>query len=103
MDGWFTTYILFVALAAASGGMLLLVGYISTVPATVAHGWRWLAVAVLLPVIGPVWFCMHHGASWRRTQWQLIGGSIALAAAIGALYGFGPYFAARAVAQAAGG
>lgn len=103
MDGWFTVFTLVVALGAAGGGMLLLVGYIITIPATVAHGWRWLLVSVALPVIGPVWFCHKHGPEWRRTQWQLIAGAVLLAVAIGSLYGFGPYFAARAMAQPASG
>jgi hypothetical protein len=54
-------------------------------------------------VVGPVWFCAKHGPEWRRTQWQLIAGAVLLLVAMGALYGIGPYFAARAMVQPASG
>ena len=72
MDAYFTLYVLTVALAVAGGGMLLLVGYIDTIPASFAHGWRWGACALLVPVLGPLYFCWKHWADCAKAGKQLL-------------------------------
>ncbi|GBG03954.1 hypothetical protein AZSI13_32810 [Azospira sp. I13] len=102
MDAFFTIYVMIVALAVAGGGMLLLVGYIDSVPASVAHGWRWAAVTLALPVVGPIYFCCKHWDNFARTGKQLMAGAVLMLLAMGGLYGLGPWFAKRAVEMAGG-
>lgn len=100
MDIWFMLFVLVVALAAAIGAVLLLVGYIDTVPASVAHGWRWAAIVLLIPVAGPIWFTREHWADCAKTGKQLLAGTALLLFAVSMLYGAGPLFIARLLASA---
>lgn len=49
MDIWFTLFVAFIALAAATGATLVLVGYINALPASVAGGWKWLWAVLVIP------------------------------------------------------
>lgn len=98
MDTWFTLFVLVVALLAAVGFALLLVGYIDTLAAAIAHGWRWALLVVLVPVAGPLVFCIKHWAVCARTGRQIIAGTSFALLALAVLYGVGPYFAERAIA-----
>ena len=100
MDIYFTLFVLTVALMAAAGAMLLLVGYIDSIPAAIAHGWRWALPAVLLPVAGPIYFCFRHRPDCAKTGKQLVAGSTLLLLALAGLYGIGPWFARRALEMA---
>lgn len=102
MDLYFTLFVLLVALAVAAGGMLLLVGYIDTVPMSFAMGWRWAVPTLLVPVLGPIYFCFKHWSDCSKAGKQLMAGVVLVAVAMGSLYGIGPWFAARALAGAAG-
>ena len=95
MDIWFSLFVMFVAVTAAIGAVLLLVGYMVSIPAAISHGWRWAAVTLLLPVIGPIWFSTQHWSECSKIGKQLIAGSVLLLFAIALLYGVGPSFAAR--------
>lgn len=97
-DVWFTLFVAVVALMAAGGGVLLLVGYLDSVPMSIAAGWRWAAVAILIPIAGPIYFCYQHWHDCRKTGLQLIAGAVIVLVAGALLYGFGPWFAARAMA-----
>lgn len=103
MDTSFTLFVLLVALLFAGGLSLLLVGYIDTVPASIAHGWRWALVVLLIPVLGPFIFCRKHWHNSARTGRQLIAGTALVVLALALLYGFGPHFADRIVAGLAQG
>lgn len=98
MDTWFTMFVLLVALLAAAGFALLLVGYVDTLPASIAHGWRWALLVVLLPVVGPFMFCLKYWVVCARTGRQIIAGTSLVLIALAVLYGVGPYFAERAIA-----
>ncbi|MEY2632128.1 MAG: hypothetical protein RIR00_782 [Pseudomonadota bacterium] len=100
MDIWFTLFVVFVALFAAAGVSMLLVGYLEVVPAAVTFGWRWVSITLALPVLGPIWFCRQHWDELDKTGRKLIFGSILLLLAVALLYGFGPLFAARVLAKA---
>lgn len=95
MDIWFALFVFTVAIAAAIGAVLLLVGYIDTVPAAIAHGWRWAAITLLLPIVGPFWFTTQHWQDCSKTGKQLAAGTLLLLFALALLYGAGPSFAAR--------
>lgn len=49
MDLWFTLFVSVVALAAAVGFSLVLVGYISVMPITFGQGRRWLWAVAIVP------------------------------------------------------
>lgn len=49
MDIWFTLFVALIALAAAGGASLVLVGYINAVPSSVAGGRRWLWAVLVVP------------------------------------------------------
>lgn len=100
MDIWFTVFALVTSLLLAGGGTLILVGYIGTVPAALSFGWRTGIPALLLPVVGPLWFAFTHGPDFRRAVWQLIAGSVLLILAGALLLGLGPHFADQMVADA---
>ncbi|WP_303786255.1 hypothetical protein [Azovibrio restrictus] len=100
MDVWFTLFVLLIALLAAGGLALLLVGYIDTLPAAIAHGWRWALLVLLLPVLGPFLFCRRHWEHSARTGHQIIAGAVLTGLAVLLLYAIGPHFAARIVAGA---
>ncbi|MBS1189202.1 MAG: hypothetical protein H6R10_994 [Rhodocyclaceae bacterium] len=137
MDIWFTLFVAVIALAAAAGFSLVLVGYINALPASVAGGRNWLWAVLVIPsaivavpvaiafiltpfaeVMAPAtlarWLAipalvLHGGALIRffATHWQgnektakqLGGGLLLLALAVGGLYGAGPMFAERVVAN----
>lgn len=90
MDIWVTLFLLVVGLLAATGFMLVLVGYIISLLASVGHGWRWWVPALLLPVAGGLWFCAKHWGDHRKTGLQLGGGALCLILGVGLLYGAGP-------------
>ncbi len=98
MDIWFTLFVLVVALAASIGFVLLLVGYIEVIPASVVHGWRWVLPTLLLPVAGPLWFCARHWPDCSKTGKRIAFGAILLILAVVLLYGAGPSFVARMAA-----
>ena len=98
MDIWFTLFVLLVALFAAAGFALLLVGYIDTLPAAIAHGWRWALLALALPVAGPFIFCFKHWDVCARTGRQIIAGTGLVLIGLALLYGWGPHFAERIIA-----
>lgn len=97
MDAYFTLFVFVVAIAAALGFVLLLVGHIVTLPGAIAHGWRWAAIAFLLPVAGPLWFSWRHRADFSRPGKQLAAGALLLTFAVALLYGAGPRFAERII------
>ena len=103
MDFNFTLFVLVVGLAVSVGGVLLLVGYIDSVPTSFAFGWRWGAAALLLPVVGPIAFCLTHWQDCARPGKQLMIGSALVLVAVLSLYGLGPYFVARMAPGASGG
>lgn len=103
MDMYFTLFVCAVAAGIAIGGALILVGYNDTMPPAFSAGWKWAVPTLMFPVVGPLVFCITHWADCAKTGKQLIIGIVLLAGGLGALYGIGPYFAARAVAAAAGG
>lgn len=107
MDIWVTVFLLIVGLFAASGFMLILVGYVISLLASVSHGWRWWVPALLLPVLGGLWFCAKHWGEHRKTGLQLGGGALSLILGVGLLYGAGPsvvnYIARNVQTEAASG
>lgn len=98
MDLYFLLFVFTVAIAAAVGFSLLLVGYLGTVPGAIAHGWRWAAVAILIPLAGPMWFAIRHWQDCARAGRQLAIGAALLLFAVILLYGAGPIFAGRILA-----
>ena len=100
MDWGFLAFAVASTLSLAAGGVLLIAGYIGTVPAAFAASLPTGLLTLVLPVIGPVLFAMNRGPDFRRPMWQLIAG-LALVAIAGALIlGLGPHFAEKLVAEA---
>lgn len=95
MDFWFTTFVFVVAILVAVGGSLLLVGYVGTLPASFAFGWRNWVPTLALPLVGPLWFSATHWQDFSRPGKQLIAGVLLIVAAVALLYGFGPHFVDR--------
>lgn len=50
MDIWFTLFVALIALAAAAGFSLALVGYINVIPAAFAAGRQWILVVAGVPL-----------------------------------------------------
>lgn len=98
MDFWFVAFLLVVALLVAVGVSLLLVGYIGTLPAAFAFGWRNWVPALALPLVGPFWFALRHWKDFAQPGRQLLAGALLLAAALALLYGAGPHFVDRLAA-----
>lgn len=51
MDIWFTLFVAVIALAAAAGASLVLVGYINALPASVGGGRKWLWAVLIGPSV----------------------------------------------------
>ena len=103
MDMYFTLFVCAVAIGVAVGGALILVAYNDTMPPAFSAGWKWAVPTLMFPVLGPLVFCITHWADCAKTGKQLMIGIALLGGGLAALYGIGPYFAARAVASVAGG
>ncbi len=99
MDIYFLLFVFVIAISAAIGFSLLLVGYMGTAPGAIAHGWRWAAIALLIPIIGPFWFAVRHWPDCALAGKQLAAGTILLIFAVVLLYGAGPMFAGRILAS----
>lgn len=97
-DIWFTLFVAVVALICSTGVVLLLVGYLESVPMAFSTNWRWGTVALLLPVLGPIYFCYRHWQDCRKSGLRLIAGAAILLLGLAITYGAGPWFAARAMA-----
>lgn len=98
MDFWFTTFVFAVAILVAVGGSLLLVGYVGTLPASFAFGWRNWVPTLVLPIVGPLWFSATHWKDFSRPGKQLIAGVLLIVVAVALLYGYGPHFVDRMAA-----
>lgn len=99
MDWGFTLFAVASSLLLAGGGLLLLVGYIGTLPAAFAFGWQKGLITLLLPIAGPVWFGLSQGPEFRRPVWQLIAGLVLVALAGGLILWLGPYYAEKLAAE----
>lgn len=100
MNDWgFISFAVASTLTLAAGGVLLLVGYIGTVPAAFHEGLKTGLTVLVLPVIGPVWYALNRGAEFRRSAIQLIVGLLLVAFSTGLILGLGPHYAAQLVAQ----
>jgi hypothetical protein len=99
MDWGFIAFAVASTLSLAAGGLLLLIGYIGTVPAAFSFGWKTGLPVLLLPVIGPVWFALNHGPEFRRPAIQLIAGIALVAVATGLIMGLGPHYAEKIIAE----
>lgn len=99
MDFWFTAFMFAIAILIAVGGTLLLVGYIGTLPASFAFGWKNWVPTLALPIVGPIWFAGTHWSEFSKPGKQLIFGVLLFVAAIALLYGFGPHFVDRMAAS----
>ena len=97
MDIAFFAFILAIALMAAVGAVLLLVGYIVVIPASITRSWWWAAFVVFLPIIGPLFFCRAFPDGLRKTHRQIFYGTLLIMGAVALLYGGGPWFAQHMV------
>lgn len=100
MDWGFLAFAVASTLSLAAGGVLLIAGYLGTVPAAFNDGLKTGLPVLLLPVIGPVWFALNRGPEFRRAAIQLIAGLLLVAIAGGLILGLGPHFAEKLVAEA---
>lgn len=100
MDWGFMAFAVASTLSLAAGGVLLLAGYIGTIPAAFSFGLKTGIPVLLLPVIGPVWFAMSRGPEFRRPAIQLIAGVALVALATALILGLGPHFAEKLAAEA---
>lgn len=98
MDIWFLAFLFAIAILVAVGVSLMLVGYLCTLPASFAFGWRNWLPTLAVPVLGPVWFATTHWLDFARPGKQLIIGLLMIAAAVALLYGAGPHFVDRIAA-----
>lgn len=98
-DFWFTLFVCVVGLLVSAGGVLLLVGYMVAIPASISKGWRWAALTLLVPVAGPIWFCRNHWEECAKTGKQLMAGAVMLLLTAALVWGLGPTIAARAMAN----
>lgn len=98
MDFWFLAFVFSVAILVAVGVSLLLVGYLSTLPASFAFGWRYWLPTLVVPFAGPIWFATTHWLEFSKAGKQLIFGLLLIGAAVALLYGAGPHFVDRIAA-----
>ncbi|MBS1144226.1 MAG: hypothetical protein H6R14_1632 [Proteobacteria bacterium] len=99
MDWGFFLFAIVSTLSLAGGGLLLLVGYIGTVPAAFSFGWKTGLPVLLLPVIGPVWFALSRGPEFRRPAIQLVVGLVLVGIATALIVGVAPMYAEKFVAE----
>src|SRR5574343_1544484 len=97
MDFAFFAFVLAVALMAAVGVVLLLVGYIVAIPASIVRGWWWAALVVFVPILGPIFFCRAFPEGLTKTRRQIFYGTLLLMGAAALLYGGGPWIAEQMV------
>ena len=97
MEFGFFVFVLAIALMAAVGAVLLLVGYIVVIPASITRSWWWAAFVVFLPIIGPLFFCRAFPDGLRKTHRQIFYGTLLIMGAVALLYGGGPWFAQHMV------
>ena len=104
MDFAVFAFVLAIALMTAVGAVMLLVGYIVVIPASITRGWWWAALVVFLPIFGPIFFCRAFPEGLRKTRLQIFFGTLLLMGAAALLYGGGPWIAEQMVdaAKAAG-
>lgn len=104
MDIGFFAFVVAIALMVAIGAVLLLVGYIVAIPASIVRGWWWAALVVFVPILGPIFFCRAFPEGLTKTRRQIFYGTLLLMGAAALLYGVGPWFAQQMVdaAKAAG-
>ena len=100
MDWGFIAFAVASTLSLAAGGVLLIAGYLGTVPAAFTQGLKIGLPVLVLPVVGPVWFALSRGPEFRRAAIQLIAGLLLVAIAGGLILGLGPHFAEKLVAEA---
>lgn len=93
MEIGFFAFVLAIALMAAVGVVLLLVGYIVVIPASITRGWGWAAGVIFVPILGPIFFCRAFPEGLRKTRLQIFYGTLLLMGALALLYGGGPWFA----------
>lgn len=99
MDWGFVAFAVASTLSLAGGGLLLLIGYIGTVPAAFAAGMKKGLIVLLLPVIGPTWFALEQGGEFRRAALQLIAGLALVVIATALILVLGPHFAEKMAAE----
>ncbi|MGV0997701.1 MAG: hypothetical protein ACOYBQ_00035 [Fluviibacter sp.] len=90
-------FVLVIALMAAIGAALLLVGYIVVIPASVVRSWWWAALVILVPILGPIFFCRAYPEGLRKTRLQIMIGTLLLIGAAAMLYGGGPWIVERMI------
>ena len=95
MDAGFTAFVFVVAILVAVGVSLLFVGYIGTLPASFAFGWKNWLPTLLLPIAGPIWFAWRHWSDFSRPGKQLFAGIVLILLAVLILYKGGPYIVDR--------
>jgi len=95
VDAWFVFFLFTVAILFAIGGSLILVAYVVILPASFAQGWKKGLLALLLPLVGPIWLANQQRDQLWRPLIQIVSGVILLAIALGLLYLAGPYFVDR--------
>ena len=100
MDWGFIAFAVASTLSLAAGGVLLIAGYLGTVPAAFSQGLKIGLPVLVLPVAGPVWFALSRGPEFRRAAIQLIAGLLLVTIAGGLILGLGPHFAGKLVAEA---
>lgn len=100
MDGGFMLFAVGTTFLLAAGGVLVLVGYISIIPAAFAAGWQTGLITLLLPGVGPVWFGLKKSPAERRAAWQVLAGLMLAAVAGGLIYNLGPGYAKQLAIEA---
>lgn len=93
MDIWFALFVFVVAVAAAVGASLVLVGYISVMPITFARGKAWLWAVGILPmsIVGVPFFVSSFASTLGQavdpaqiTKWAAVPALVLHFGALGA-------------------